>query len=111
VDLLESIYIDRYWDSLLNTTRSNLVPDYDKELLLEYVHLLEHSTSDHIRTLIARVNDLNAAEERYEELLNIDEFISNLLAEKESIEYSNELNKAEVARLKNRGFFERLFNT
>lgn len=111
VDLLESIYIDRYWDRLLNTTRSNLVPDHDKEHLLNNVALLEHSTAAHLRALLENWEKIDAAEERYEELLNRDEFIKDLLAEKETIDYANELNKQEIKRLKNRGFFDRLFNT
>lgn len=111
VDLLESIYIDRYWGSLLNTTRSNLVPDYDKEFLLEHAENLEFSTADHIRTLVRKINELEHSEEKYNNLLNRDEFVKNLQEENEDLWKAVALNKQEITRLKNRGFFERLFNT
>lgn len=110
IDLLESIYIDRYWDRLLNTTRSNLVPDEDKIYLLERGGILEYSTAAHLRHMEAQTEKVQSLTNKIEEILDKDKFVKKLIEEKETLDYENELNKQEIRRLKNRNWFERLFN-
>lgn len=64
IDLVESILINMNKDSmgLLNTASGLEISQADHLVLAEYVRLLEHSTADHIRLIIAEKERIKQAE-------------------------------------------------
>ena len=129
LDLLESMYIDKYWGmKCLNTTIPNLVPISDKDILINKSGLLTKSTADHFRFIDKLITALDTYEEEYpklleeyqkaykeemtkllgtidkleqdrKDLLNRDPFIAELLSELENTKYLINTNKLEIDRL------------
>lgn len=117
IDLLESIYISISFGNTLNSAAPIFVSAEDKGFLLQRQELLTHSTADHLRTLYNQAQKLDVADKKYKKLLNKDKYVKDLVEDLELLELDIEVlvqkNKKlnqEVHRLKNMGFWERVFS-
>jgi hypothetical protein len=114
IDLYEGMYITKYINepSCLNATKGKLVPDADWEVLTTYKIILTESTADHIRHMALRHKELQAANERLQQLdargVQLPEETKGQLSK-----YEREISslKFYVKRLMDRSLWQRIFNS
>jgi group I intron endonuclease len=112
IDILEGYFINMYWsDDILNTTRPAELSSSDLAVIEKYTgNIWLVSTFDHLRAIYERDLQIEALETKILAVKNgrkvkeLEE--DNALLYSEMVKANTENN-----RLKNRGFFERLFNT
>lgn len=113
IDIMEGYLINLNWVDgyILNTTKVAELTFEEKNVIRQTINgsIWEMSTIDHLLMLSAKCDEVDALKERVEEIVEgtaletaedqIDSLVSDLTAAKK-----------EIARLKSRNWFQRLFN-
>lgn len=111
IDILEGYYINYFWGSnILNTTQPPKLTDSELDLLNAVTSAVwDLSTFEHIDRMCKQANKVSELEGIISSSKN-SKLFKRTMEELTSTRQSLQLERNEVARLKNRGFFERLFN-
>lgn len=111
IDILEGYYINYFWSSnILNTTQPPKLTERELELLNAVTSAVWNlSTFEHIDRMCKQANKVAELEGVISSSKN-HKLFKRTAEELTNTRHSLELERREIARLKNRGFFERLFN-
>lgn len=118
IDLMESLFIWENWDKgLLNTTKPPELSEECINILLGNRSLLQLSTAEHIKCLnslkedLERRNDIIQQKDgQYNNLLNKNIYVKELLEKVKDLEFDVELQTQIAKDLVDRPWFDRLFN-
>jgi len=111
IDILEGYFINELWASnILNTTRPTLLSDEDIKVIKTYEgNIWTTSTFDHLRGILDRERSITSLNSQ---LLNTrnGKRVKELENKNNRLAHEVSILTAEISKLKDKGFFERLFN-